>query len=262
MIPDVIRTVIIDDDKEALFYLQDQLSLYPDVQLAGMASNYKRAQSLLANETIDLVFLDIEMPYKNGFELLRDVYNDKKAPFSVVFYTADEKYMIEALHVAAFDFLIKPIKQEKLKQVLDRFRERKNSANTMHNNLSHYHGYIGMPEIIALPTPTGLRFFDKNKILYFECVKSSLIKKPFWQAVLNDKTQIRLRKEISSKEILSVVGDSRFISISQSAIVNLLYVNFVEYKTRECILIPPYNDTSLSVSRIQLSKLRNTFDLL
>lgn len=261
MTPDtIIKTVIIDDDKESLFSLQDQLSFHPEIQLLGVATNYKRALSLLINGQPDLVFLDIEMPCKNGFELLQEARREVKNNFSVIFYTAYDKYMIEALRESAFDFLVKPVKQEELKLVIERYKQR--GCDSPAVEIPLYQGVIGVPEIIALPTLTGLRFIDKKRIVLFQCTKPTLMRKPFWEAVLADRSHVKLKKETSLKEILSVVEEDYFISINQSVIVNLHYVNFVEYKTRSCVLFPSYHDLLLTVSRSQLSKLREKFDLL
>jgi two-component system LytT family response regulator len=117
-----IKTIIIDDNKEYLFSLRENLALFPEVEIIGEATQYKNAKQLLLKTQPDLIFLDIEMPGKNGFELLNEVKTEMKHPFKVVFYTAYDKYIIDALRQSAFDYLVKPVEINELKEVLGRYK--------------------------------------------------------------------------------------------------------------------------------------------
>lgn len=257
---EIIKVIIIDDNKECLFDLQTQLELFPNIQILGMASSYKSAKSLLMNEAVDLIFLDIEMPFKNGFDLLKEIREQGRNHFSVIFHTAYDKYMIEALREMAFDFLVKPVTYEDLKQAIERYKEKKENTST--NVIPLYQGLVGIPDVIALPTSLGMRFVDKSKILMFRCSKFSLMKKSSWEAVLNDQTVIALNKNTTSKDIAAIIDSANFVSINQSTIVNIIYINYIEFKTHDCVLVPPYNGISLNVSRTHLTKLRERFDML
>jgi len=255
---DKIQTVIIDDDEEFVFALKEHLGFFPEIQLQGCGSKYNQSKALLMKEDLDLVFMDIEMPVKTGFELLEEVRKSRKQMFSVVFYTVFDKYLLQGLREAAFDYILKPVTHEELRSVIERFKQKRKSEPPVN--------FIpvsqGMSEIISLPTPIGLRFMDKNNIILLQCIRDQPQDKPGWKAILTDMSEIKLRAGTNAKEIIELMGKQKFIQINQSAILNLNYLGSVEFKTRDCQLIPPYSGIRLSASRTHLYELRNKYDTL
>jgi two-component system LytT family response regulator len=253
-----IKTAIIDDDEEFLFSLKEHLSFYPEIELLGCATKYKQAKSILQNELLELVFLDVEMPVKNGFELLEEAHKAGKVNFNVVFYTAYDKYVIQALRQSAFDYILKPVKPEELKNAIERYKLQRISIKKPSLTLEKQI----LSDIIALPAPTGIRFTDKNNILLFQCSNEGLFEKKYWTVLLTDRTQIKLRSGTSAKDIIDFVGHTKFIRVNQSFIVNINYLAAIEYKSRECQLLPPFNDIVIIASRSSLSEIREKFDIL
>lgn len=254
-----INVAIVDDNKEFLESLIEHLSFFPDVEICGYASQYKQARELLLNEELDLVFLDIEMPCKNGFELLNEV-RKKGSSFSVIFYTAYDKYMVQALRESAFDYILKPVDPQELKNAITRFKTQR--ATQIPMTISPlYQGIVGSPEIIALPTNLGLRFIDKNRILLFRRIQGNLMEKSSWEALLTDMTAIKLGANTTADRITQLLSKERFLPINQSCIINLNYMSLVEFKTRSCLLVPPFDTMKLAVSRTQLSVLREAFEV-
>ena len=256
---EMIKTVIIDDNKVYLDSLKEHLSFFPEIELQGFATQYSKAINLLTKTTPDLVFLDIEMPGKNGFELLAEARKTQKSNFSVIFYTAFDKYLLSALRESAFDYILKPINPQELRSSIERYKLAKGKiSNTLHPAcnplLSHFN------DIISLPTNTGLKFMSKNAIILFQCLKESLHDKPCWKALLTDNSQVKLRIGTTAKEILDFMGDDEFAQINQSTIININYLGLVEYKTRQCMLVPPFKNIHLIASRTQLSEIKEKFD--
>ena len=257
-VSDKIQTAIIDDDEEFVFVLKEHLGFFPEIQLQGCASKYNQSKTLLLKEDLDLVFIDIEMPVKSGFDLLEEARKSRKKMFSVVFYTAFDKYMLQGLRESAFDYMLKPVKPEDLKIVIDRFKQKKKTEQPEYFvPVSH-----GFTDIISLPTPIGLRFLDKNNIILLQCTKEQVQDKPGWKATLTDMSEVKLRAGTTAKEIIELMGKKRFIQINQSAILNLNYLGSIEFKTRDCQLIPPFNNLKLAASRTHLYELRNKYDTL
>ena len=253
-----IKTAIIDDDEEFLFSLKEHLSFYPEIELLGCTTKYKQAKSIMQNEQLELLFLDVEMPVKNGFEMLEEARKAQTVNFNVIFYTAYDKYVIQALRESAFDYILKPVKPEELKNAIERYKLQRISTQKPSLSL----GKQILSDIIALPAPTGIRFTDKNNILLFQCGSEGLFEKKYWTVMLTDRTQIKLRSGTSAKDIIEFVGDTKFIRVSQSFIVNLNYLAAIEYKSRECQLLPPFNDMVIIASRSSMAEIREKFDLL
>lgn len=254
-----INTVIVDDDEEFIFSLKEHLSFYPEIEIQGCATKYKQAKCLIKNDKIDLVFLNIEMPVKNGFEILHEARSSGNASFSVIFYTVNDKYVIQALRESALDYLLKPIEAKELKNAIERFKEQRNS---LRKNPTFTTGKNRVNEIISLPAPIGIKFLDKNNILLFQCTSKNIYEKKCWIAMLIDRSQIKLRTGTSAQDIIGFVGTTKFVRINQSFIVNVNYLSDIEYKTRECHLLPPFNDITIIASRANMSEIREKFDRL
>ena len=116
----MIRAVIIDDEKLARDVISNYLQDYcQDVEVVATASSLKTAWSAIQKTSPDLVFLDIEMPDGNGFDLLNMF---EKIDFKVIFVTAYSEYAIKAFRFSAIDYLLKPVKIDELIDAVARVR--------------------------------------------------------------------------------------------------------------------------------------------
>lgn len=248
-----IKTIIIDRDEEFLFSLKEHLSFFPEIELKGMATKRKMAKKLLINEKPDLVFMDTA-----AVELVDELRVAGLDDFDIVFCASDEGFLIQALHKSALDFFLKPVRTADLKGAIDRYKEKTSRLHTVSNHLSDPANF----EVVSLPTITGLQFLNARDIVLFQCIRETKQDKPSWQALLIGFNQVKLRKSTTAKEIAGYMGQSRFAQINQSVIVNLVYLEQIEYKTRICKLVSPYDKIKLIVSRTHLTGLRERFDLL
>jgi two-component system LytT family response regulator len=255
-----IKTVIIDDDEEYISSLKKQLAIYPTIEIVGTATKYTKAKALIISTRPDLLFLDIEMPTKNGFELLKEIRENGCTHTNVVFFTAYDKYTIQALRESAFDYLLKPVKQEELKMLLERFIKKK--AQAANQPICPLTPQKDFSNTIALSTIIGFKFIERNDIVLVNSIKGNRFDKPCWEALTKTSETIKLKKNTSSKEIIQLMGDKQFVQINQSCILNLSYLCAIEFKTRCCILVPPFNELYLTVSRSNMSDLRDRFDML
>jgi DNA-binding LytR/AlgR family response regulator len=115
--------VLADDEPHLLAYLEEQLALaWPDLRIVGRAGNGIEALRLVDELAPDVVFLDIQMPGLNGLDLAARLVDGGRAP-RVVFTTAHEAYALQAFDHAAFDYLLKPIRLERLQRTVDRLKE-------------------------------------------------------------------------------------------------------------------------------------------
>jgi two-component system, LytTR family, response regulator len=254
-----ISTVIIDDDKEAIFTLQSFLELIPEVEIKGSATDYRKAIKLINEQTPDLVFLDIEMPGKTGFELLKEFEKPgAHRNFDVIFHTAHDKYTIQALRESAFDFLIKPPRENELKDAIQRYLKQK----SLLKEVKVKRPTLAMNQMISLPTNTGLQFFPKTEIVYVECQKTAFNVRSTWSVMLHNKHTMKLHPNTNATSIINHLGADSFIPLSQSVIVNISFVNMIEYKTHNCYLFPPFDSKPHKISRQYLTALRDRFDLI
>jgi two-component system LytT family response regulator len=115
-----MRTLIVDDERLARNELKRLLEPYTRIEIVGEAANAEEALKLIEEQQPELLFLDIQMPGKNGFELLSSI--EGKSP-EVIFTTAFDEYAIKAFEFNALDYLLKPIDTERLKETIHRIEE-------------------------------------------------------------------------------------------------------------------------------------------
>ncbi len=187
----------------------------------------------------DLVFLDVVMPPKTGFDLV-NYY--KQIPFEVIFTTSYEKYAIDAFKVSAVDYLLKPFGVEQLKIALEKFELRhatKTSLAHIETLLHNINSNTSASARIALPTLSGYTFEDIKNIIRCE---ADNVYATFYMA---DKRQITISKTL--KECDELLQQFNFIRVHQSHLINILYVK--EYIKGEGGTVKMTDGSNIDVSR-------------
>lgn len=113
-----LKTLLVDDEPSAIEGLAIRLAAFAEVEIIGQASTVDQALAFINQCTLDLIFLDIEMPGKSGFELVRQL--QPEACPAIVFVTAFHQYAVQAFEVRALDYLLKPVKTERLAEAIAR----------------------------------------------------------------------------------------------------------------------------------------------
>lgn len=116
-----ISTVVADDEQPALARLVRLLEHYQDIDIVGRASNGKETLRVVKEKAPKLLFLDIRMPEPDGLEVAADLAEWEEGPI-VVFLTAYEEHALEAFELAALDYLVKPVRRERLTKCVERVR--------------------------------------------------------------------------------------------------------------------------------------------
>jgi two-component system LytT family response regulator len=131
---DPLKTLIVDDEALARRGLKHRLKEVADVEIIAEARNGREALSLIRAEDPDLVFLDIQMPGMDGFDLLRALSPDEMP--AIVFVTAFDDYAIQAFEANALDYLLKPIDDERLDEALARVRKNRDHKRAVRHRRS------------------------------------------------------------------------------------------------------------------------------
>ena len=116
-----IDTVIVDDDNPSIRLLADRLKAYPDVRVVATAGNGEEGWNTVLRYKPDLLFLDVELSDTSGLEFLSSLDRHIDWDMKVVFYTSYEKYLLPALRLQAFDYLLKPVSDSELSLIMDRY---------------------------------------------------------------------------------------------------------------------------------------------
>lgn len=117
----IIKVVLVDDDPKALKRLGNVLSNFEQVQISGQYQNGKEAISAIMEDNVDIAFLDIEMSDMTGLDLA-EVINKNSSGTKIIFTTSHDHYAIKAIKQNAFDYLLKPIGIDELKEALLKYK--------------------------------------------------------------------------------------------------------------------------------------------
>jgi len=242
-----IRAIIVDDEERARNTLRLLLRNYcPEVEIIAVAANVPDAVLAINEHRPNLVFLDIEMPEYNGFELLGFF---REVDFEIIFVTAYSEYAIRAFEVSAVDYLLKPVEIEQLQNSIKKVLQ-KQSINTMQDRFELLKENYSKEEIrrIALPKSDGLTFVDIVDISMIEADGAySLV----W---MKDKTKILVSKKLRFFE--EILANRRFFfRTHRSYLVNINYIE--QYNKGERMLTLKTGQT-ISLSRERKSE----FELL
>lgn len=164
----MITAIIIDDEPKGRQALRQKLEAYcTDVRVVGEANDGLKGIHLIEALKPGLVFLDIEMPKMNGFEMLNAI---KTKDFRIIFTTAYDQYAIKAIKYAAFDYLLKPIDITELKQTVLALAtsiegNTKSQIDLLNENLNNPQKILNK---LAIPTLDGLFFYNINDIVRLE----------------------------------------------------------------------------------------------
>ena len=165
----MIRSVLIDDERNALEMMEWLLKTYcPQVEIVAMCDSSVQGIEAINKHRPDLVFLDIEMPNLNGFDLLEQF---DKPFFDVVFCTAYDQFALKAFRYSALNYLLKPVDPFELKSTVERIEEKKSSISKEQLSLllqTMQQPAKTTPQRIALTTGDGLVFVPTTDIIYCE----------------------------------------------------------------------------------------------
>jgi two-component system LytT family response regulator len=244
MIDDYVSVLIVDDEPEARDLLNMLLEQVKGVKIAGYAENVDEALIQVAEKKPDLILLDIQMPRRSGFELVEELRGSDH-DMGYIFITAYNEYAIRAIKTAAFDYLLKPVDPELLKDAIWRFREEK--QNKMFNErVDKLLNNLGTGRRIKVNTRTGFLVINPEEIL---CCTAD-----------GNYTEIAMangRVEIISSNLGSMekeLADDGFFRASRSALINMRYLTHVNSKTATCRL-QGESVVELTVARNRLRKL-------
>ena len=213
----MIRALIVDDEPKNRKVLRSLLTEFcPEVNIVGEAASADEAQRLIDEVSPELLFLDIEMPYGNAFDLLDKIMPVK---FEIIFITAFDEYTLKAFRYSALDYLLKPVDIEELKGAVKKASEKiglKSINKQLANLLQNVKPAGTTAPKIALPTQEGFIFQATQDIVRFEA-------KGNYTYVFTTEGN----KHVSSRTIRQyeeMLPESLFFRIHNSHIINLNYI--------------------------------------
>lgn len=212
---DKLKAIIVDDEIHCVETLEWQLKHYcPQVAILATCTRPLDAVNSIKTLEPDVVFLDVEMPKMNGFQLLKTV---EEANFGVIFTTAYDQFAVQAFKVSAIDYLVKPIDEDELILAVEKaVKSCKVNQNISLNFLLEQIESNKISDQLYIPNLNGLEFIEKNRIL--RCESDSNYSTIF----LTNDEKIVVSKTLKNLEEL--MPEKRFFRVHHSHIVNLNFV--------------------------------------
>ncbi|MGA7722942.1 MAG: LytTR family DNA-binding domain-containing protein [Ignavibacteriaceae bacterium] len=236
-----MKALIIEDEPLAVDNLIFYLKGYP-IEIIGAAYKIKEAVKLIKKEKPDVIFLDINLSGENGFDLLDEI----DINFKIIFVTAYDEYAVRAFEVNALDYILKPLKEERIAKAVERL------LCKTHAEMSEQK--YSIDDIIFLPTGTRACFLKLKEIRYIEansCYSNIVISR-----------QVSKCSTKTLKKWGELLPTHDFVRVHRSYIVNINHIDKVIKKANGnyVILLKDISD-SIEISRRCASDLRNKLSL-
>jgi DNA-binding LytR/AlgR family response regulator len=245
-----MRTLIVDDEPVARQVLRDELGAFPDVEIAGEAANGNDALGEIARLKPDLVFLDLEMPGKGGFEVIRHL--PEGALPIVVIVTAYDQHAIRAFEAGALDYLLKPISRERLEKTLDRARTLRGKSREVAESLARLSEGAEPPG-----TPRGRKVVGRTGSEYYLLDLDDVLA---FQAEREIVWILTARQRYMATQTLHSVDDrlrgTVFQRVHRNALVNVNHVRKMSPLSSQRWLLTLSNGVEFIVSKRQASTVR------
>ncbi|TCN52610.1 DNA-binding response regulator [Flavobacterium circumlabens] len=231
-----IKVIIVDDERSSREELKIALKAYEDFVLTGEAENADEAKDLIETTMPDLIFLDIEMPEKSGFDLLESLDN---VP-AVLFITAYNQYAVQAFEVNALDYLMKPIRKERFAKAIEKIRNTITPKYSLENVAKDRKIFIKDGE---------KRFFVRiDEIYRIESLEN------YTRLYFEGKKALQRRSLRQWEEMLD---ETIFFRINRTEIVNIKYIQEVNRAVSGRLEVKLKTGELLEVSNRQAVKFKN-----
>jgi two-component system LytT family response regulator len=237
-----LRTILIDDEPDCVNLLKFELLQHcPQIEVVGTFNSSTKAFNEIDLLNPDLVFLDIEMPVMNGFELL-----EKLMPinFNIIFVTAYNQFAIKAFRFSALDYLVKPFDINDLVEAVEKAEKQQQPSTVQLETLQREIKGAAISKI-AIPGQNGVTFIEINDIVFAEASNN------YTKLVLLNKQQHIISKTL--KDVQDVLEQQHFLRVHRQYIINLNHVK--QFFRGDNMYVVMDNGENIPVARSQKDKL-------
>lgn len=242
-----MKALVIDDERLARKELINLLNEHQQIEVIGECSNAEEAKEAIESKQPDLIFLDIQMPGKNGFELLEDI---SFVP-EVIFTTAYDEYALKAFEVNAFDYLLKPIEGDRLKESLQKLFSEYEQKDKQ-GGQAEGEKKLGVEDQVFVKDGDRCWFVKLKKVSAFESEGN-------YVRVYFDKNKPLILKSLNSLE--QRLDDKKFFRANRKFIINLDWVKDIENWFNGGLRVTLEDGKQIEISRRQAAKLRDMMSL-
>jgi two-component system LytT family response regulator len=244
-----MKAILIDDERLARTELRKLLQDYPEIEIVEEASNAEEGLQKVENHNPDLIFLDIQMPGKTGFDMLSELDH---AP-QVIFTTAYDEYALKAFEVNALDYLLKPIEPRRLADAIEKLKklENGNSATTQYHPVEN-NSILGESDQVFVKDGERCWFVKLGEVRLFESVGN-------YAKVFFGTNKPLILKSLNALE--ERLDEKVFFRANRKHIVNLRMIEKIEPYFNGGLLLDLKGGEKIEVSRRQTVKFKEMMSL-
>jgi len=240
------KAIIIDDERLARNELKKLLQEFPDVEVIAEAANANEGIDKIENLSPDLIFLDIQMPGKTGFDMLTEL---ERAPH-VIFVTAYDEYALKAFEVNALDYLMKPVEPKRLGEALMKVKAKDEEERLSYSN--NIRGMLGENDQVFVKDGERCWFVKLSDVRLFESVGN-------YAKVFFAGNKPLILKSLNSLE--ERLDDKIFFRANRKHMVNLRMIERIEPYFNGGLLLELTGGEKVEVSRRQAVKFKEMMSL-
>lgn len=213
----MLYALIIDDEENGLISLELLIKEFmPEVKVVATSTDAVKGVELINNFRPDIVFLDINMPNLNGFEVLEKIEFKK---FHLIFTTAHSEYALRAIKKQAIDYLLKPVDEDDLRIAVEKVKRKIKENDKIPDAFSLLKEINERSQIkITVPTKSGIDMVSPDEIIYIEADLNNSV------VTVKGDSQLVAYRSLKEYEIILCKQGSDFLRIHNSFIINIKYV--------------------------------------
>lgn len=243
-----MNVVIIEDEQKLMELLRDLIESNGNAKVRGFTTNPDEGVDLIIRLKPDIVFLDIKMPGKSGFEILDELSEQKCVIPVIIFTTAYDEFAVRAFEYAAFDYLLKPIDPDRLATTLERCKALKQSGPKQKPELLK-----NVLNKLIYRNVSGIIIIDPSELVYVEAAGN------YSGFMLTDGRKETVTMSLGKVE--EQLDETFFFRTGRTFIINLRFLKKISSKKRECILHSNGVDFKCDISydkiKLLLDRLKN-----
>ena len=247
----MIKALLIDDEPLARSIVREYLQNYPDIEIVQECNDGFEGVKAIQQHQPELIFLDIQMPKINGFEMLELV---EEYP-SVIFTTAFDEYALKAFETHAIDYLLKPFSKDRFDKAIQKWREQYSSENAKKKTDALLENTSQQPEQsqrVVVKTGSKIRIIPVHDILYFEADDDYIRIHTADGSFLKKKTMQYFEQTLNS---------SQFVRVHRSYIIQVAYLTRIDQENGEHHTAILKNGAKVPLSRTGYPKLKEVLGM-
>ncbi|MEW6469105.1 MAG: LytTR family DNA-binding domain-containing protein [Bacteroidota bacterium] len=243
-----MKALIIDDERLSRQELKTLLKNFPEIEVAGECNNADNAARMIKELSPDLIFLDIQMPGKNGFELLKEL------PYvpEVIFVSAYDEYAIRAFEVNALDYLLKPVQKERLAEAVRKVLQKDEKERTARQEVRESGSLLNDDDQVFVKDGDKCWFVKLSDIRLFES-EGNYVRVHF------DSNRPLILRSLNNLD--EKLNQKSFFRASRKYIINLKWVESIENWFNGGLMVKLRGGQQVEISRRQAAKFKEMMSL-